>query len=234
MTLPPDVFVAGPARDERFEVRDYWRELANEGVDHDLEFLHRQMAEEIESIEMSARNLVDFPEAPWGLRMEMARQCWDEARHALAFRRLFEKRGGRVGQFPILAFQYRLIMAIPSLAGRLAVANRSFEASGLDAIEEGIESSRRKDDHEFVSLFDAQLADELQHVRYANLWISKLLELGGAREVFELARAMAQAEKAFQTIAGDAGITYPVAEQARREAGFSDEEIEVARQFVTR
>src|SRR5262245_52068252 len=154
-------FAPNPARDARFEVKERWREMTNLSPDHPdvgKEFLHRQLNEEINSLEMAARNLVDFPEADWALRMEIAHQCSDEARHAIAFRRLLEARGGFVGQYPVLNFQYRIIMAIDSLIGRLAVANRSFEASGIDAIQDGIDSSRKKDDADFVRLFDAQLA----------------------------------------------------------------------------
>ncbi len=71
--------------------------MANVPHDHpdaSLEFLTRQMNEEINATEMAARNLVDFPDAEWGLRMAIARQAADEARHAIAFRRLLEERGG--------------------------------------------------------------------------------------------------------------------------------------------
>ena len=33
------------------------------------EFLHRQMNEEINGLEMTARNIADFPDAPWELRI---------------------------------------------------------------------------------------------------------------------------------------------------------------------
>jgi uncharacterized ferritin-like protein (DUF455 family) len=234
VTLDPQLFAEGPVRDGRFNVRQFWNEMANTEVDHDLEFLHRQMAEEIESLEIAARNLVDFPDAPWELRMEIARQAWDEARHVVAFRRLFEQRGGRVGQFPILDFQYRIITRLQSLAGRLTVANRSFEASGIDAIVDGIASATKSGDAEFIALFEQQLADEVQHVRYANDWVPRLVQDGGARAVFDLARSVANADAAFQIVAGEAKITYPVAEDVRREAGFADDEIETAKRFAAR
>ena len=232
--LDPQLFAEGPVRDCRFNVRQFWNEMANSEVDHDLEFLHRQMAEEIESLEIAARNLVDFPEAPWELRMEIARQAWDEARHVVGFRRLFEKRGGRVGQFPILDFQYRIITRLGTLAGRLAVANRSFEASGIDAIVDGLQNASKAGDAEFVALFEQQLADEVQHVRYANEWVPRLVVMEGSRAVFELARSVSSADAAFQVVAGEAKITYPVAEGVRREAGFAEDEIETAKRFAAR
>jgi len=238
MTMDPKLFAEGPQRDARFDVRDKWAEMDNLPANHpdmSLEFLTRQMNEELNSMEIAASNLVDFPEAPWALRMSMARQAADEARHAIAFRRLLEARGGRVGQFPVINFQYRIMMAIPSLIGRLAVANRSFEASGIDAITEGMNSEIRKDDAEFIALFDQQLADEVQHVRFANVWIKKLLAEDGPRTMMALARGIAQGDAAFKEVVGEKNmVTYPVSEDVRREAGFTDDEIQTAHSFVAR
>ena len=105
--------------------------------------------------------------------------------------------------------------AIPSLIGRLAVANRSFEAAGIDAITDGIQSSQRKDDPEFVALFDQQLSDEVQHVRFANVWIKKLVERDGPRALMALARAVAHADAAMKEVVGDDIVYYPVSEAVR-------------------
>ena len=228
MTLDAALFAEDPARDARFEVKERWHDMVNLPHDHPdvhQEFLHRQLNEELNSLEIAARNLVDFADEEWELRMAIARQCADEARHAMAFRRLLERRGGSVGGYPVLNFQYRIMTRIPSLIGRLAVANRSFEAAGIDAIQDGIESSRRRDDLEFTTLFDAQLADEMQHVRFANVWVKKLIERDGPRAVMALARAVSHAETAFRQIVGNDIVVYPVADALRREAGFTEEEI---------
>jgi uncharacterized ferritin-like protein (DUF455 family) len=232
-----ELFGEPPARDSRFEVKERWAEMRNIPEGDPLatqEFLHRQMNEEVNSIEISARNLADFPNAPWELRMAMARQCWDESRHVDAFRRLFEGRGGRVGEFPVLNFQYRIVTHLTSLAGRLTVQNRSFEAAGIDAIKDGIATYGQAHEVDFVELFDAQLADEVQHVRYANDWVKRLAQEGGARVTFEIARSVAQADAALKIVAGGALTTYPVADDIRREAGFTDEEIDSVHNLVQR
>jgi uncharacterized ferritin-like protein (DUF455 family) len=224
-----------PLRDERFQVKESWSELSNlsgSDPDHQIEFLHRQMNEEINSIEISARNLADFPDAPWELRMAIARQCWDEARHCLAFRRLFEACGGRVGQFPVINFQYRIITSINSLAGRLAVQNRSFEAAGIDAIDNSLKSRDEESNANLVALFEMQLADEMQHVRFGNVWVKKLAELEGPRTTFAIAQACAQATEALKRVSQDGTLFYPVASDARREAGFTEAEIESAQRNV--
>jgi len=233
--LDPELFAPGPVRDGRFTVKERWSEMANipPGTPrHQLEFLHRQMNEEVNSLEISARNLTDFKDADWELRMAMARQCWDEARHVVMFRHCFEARGGRVGEFPVLNFQYRIITALDALVGRLAVQNRSFEAAGMDAIQDGLGEAQRSGQDDLAQLLDAQLADEVQHVRYANEWVRLLVERDGPRATFALVRAVARADAAMREVAGDAITFYPVAEEIRREAGFSEDEIETVRRLT--
>lgn len=230
--LDPALFAEAPARDSRFTVCDVWAEMTNLPEDDGQmtpEFLHRQMNEEMNGLEIAARNLTDFPQADWELRMAIARQAWDEARHVVAFRRCYERRGGQVGQFPVMNFQYRIATRIDSLAGRLAVQNRSFEAAGIDAIQDGIEAARRNGQEDLVELLDTQLADEMQHVRYANTWIPRLIEKQGPRATFEVVRAVAQANAALKVVAGEALTVYPVVEELRREAGFSQAEIDTVK-----
>jgi hypothetical protein len=232
------LFAPGPSRDERFEVKDRWIECANLPQDHplrSLEFFHRQMNEEIDSLESSASNLTDFPEADWELRMWLSRQCWDEARHAAMFRRLLENRGGFVGQFPVLNFQYRILTKIDSLVGRLTVQNRSFEAGGIDAITYGIDEARGSGDQELAELFDAQCADEIVHVRFANEWI-RILNRRDPRNLIRMAVAMALAAKAFAAVMGKEGtegVGYPADWESRLEAGFSRDEVRLASDLLS-
>jgi hypothetical protein len=231
--LDPGLFTDGPARDARFTVAERWIDCANFPNGHPLraiEFLHRQMNEEVDSLECSASNLHDFPGADWELRLGLARQCADEARHAAMFRRLFEARGGRLGQYPVLNFQYRIVARIGSLTGRLAVQNRAFEAGGLDAIAVGIEDARQRGDEELAALFDAQRADEIGHVRLANDWVRAATEMD-PRSVLQIGAALAAAAKAFAQVMGPeatAGVRYPADVDGRREAGFTDDEVRLA------
>jgi uncharacterized ferritin-like protein (DUF455 family) len=214
-------------------VVERWKECANFHEGHprrQIEFFHRQMNEEVDSLECSALALTDFPEADWTLRLGLARQCWDEARHAAMFRRMFEARGGVVGQYPVLNFQYRIITRIRSLTGRLAVQNRSFEAGGLDAIAVGTVDARERGDEELAQLFEAQQADEIVHVRFANEWI-RVATQRDPRAVLQIGAALAGASKAFfqvMGLEGTAGVSYPADVAGRREAGFTDEEVGLA------
>lgn len=201
-----------------------------------MEFLHRQMNEEVDSLESSARNLADFPDADWQVRMCLARQCADEARHAAMFRRLFEKRGGELGRYPVLNFQYRIITQFDSLAARLAIQNRSFEAGGLDAITASIKQSRDAGDHELAELYEAQIADEISHVRFANEWIRKLSQ-EDPRNLLRIGKAMKIASEAFFTVMGHEGtegVSYPADREGRLEAGFTPDEVELTAKLMAK
>jgi uncharacterized ferritin-like protein (DUF455 family) len=234
-TIPKGLaaYAPGPARDSRFDVKERWVECLNlpdSHPDRNLEFFHRQMNEEINGLENAARSLADFPDAEWSVRMSIARQAADEARHVLMFRRILENRGGWLGRYPVLNFQYRIISKIDNLVGRLAVQNRTFEAEGVDAVEPEILKAREIGDSELADLFEAQLADEIGHVRFANEYIAEASRTNPLN-VMRVGRALNQAAEAFHWVMGQAAIDsvkYTTNERGRLEAGFSPEEVRFA------
>ena len=237
--LDQALFVPGPLRDPRFVVKERWIECENYPDGHPLhkvQFIHRQMNEEVVGLECSARCLADFPDAPWELRMWLARQCADEARHGHMFRRLLESLGGRIGQFPVLDFQYRIINRAETLVGRLTIQNRTFEAGGLDAVSYMADEIRASGDADLADFFDSQLADEILHVRFANEWVRRAIR-EDPRELLKMGTVMRQAAMAFGQVMGTEateGVRYPTDEQARIEAGFTPEEASLARELATR
>ena len=228
-----DLFAEGPARDNRFKVVEHWIDCANFPSQHPeriVEFLHRQMNEEVNGLECSARGLSDYPDEDWNLRMCMARQCYDESRHAKMFRRLLESKGGTVGKYPVLNFQYRIITKPPDLCSRMAIQNRSFEAGGIDAISYAKDIAKEDGNQELAELYEAQLADEITHVRFANEWIRTAIQKD-PRNILRIGTALSNASKAFVDVMGKEGtegVEYPADFQSRLEAGFTPEEIKLA------
>ena len=137
---------------------------------------HRDVNNEIQSLEIAAQNLADFPDAPWELRLELARQCWDETRHAAIQHRKLLARGGYKGEFPIANTEWAVVCVQTSLEGRLAIQNRSFEAGSLDSMRSEMAVFEALGDRETVELIDALMADEVQHVRFANHWIKRMAD----------------------------------------------------------
>ena len=68
--------------------------------------MHGIFAGELQALEGAGRSLWDFPDAPWEFKMNMARQCWDEARHVQIYEKLLGHVGGHVGMFPEATFLF--------------------------------------------------------------------------------------------------------------------------------
>src|ERR687896_504346 len=108
-----------PARDEFIEVTEagdpyLTDELYVNGEENHVpteaeeqkHFFHGLMDAELCAAELMARNSHEHPDMPWDFHVDMARQCWDEIRHAEVHDRLMATElGCRWGDFPI-GFSY--------------------------------------------------------------------------------------------------------------------------------
>ena len=168
-----------PARDSCFTIvrRDAdMHEYDGSGEVARRELVHRHMSNEITSLDIAAQCLAEFPGAPWGLRLELARQCWDESRHVRVLHRRLLEMGGRKGEFPISTFEWNVTCAIDNLPGRLATQNRTFEAGAMDVVGGLARSLQEAGDGATAQVLEGILADEVQHVRFANRWIKRLAD----------------------------------------------------------
>ncbi len=231
-----------PAREPCFVVAQYASEMVNfsdlSSPESRRERLHRHMNNEIGSIEMAAQCLADFPDAPWELRMALARQTYDECRHVEGLHNRLVELGGRKGEFPISNFEWSVTIAQDSLVARLTLQNRTFEAGQMDLLATLGKSWRAAGDSETGDLLDTILADEVNHVRFANQWIRKLAHEDG-RALMKVAVAIRFLRDANAASAGADGsqdsfekhIRMGVNIDDRRSAGFSDADInEILRQ----
>ncbi len=184
--------VEDPAREPCFTCVNHDSEMVEWTDMSDLsrrERLHRHMNNECGALEIAAQALVDFPEVPWELRLRLARQAADEARHTSALLRRVRQLGGRKGEFPVMNFEWGLTTLLPSMAGRLAVQNRTFEAGLIDLLGSLQHTWREAGDDTTAELLDAILADEIVHVRFGNQWI-RLLTEADPRALLQVARAV--------------------------------------------
>lgn len=213
--------------DEMFETSDF-SEVSRR------ERLHRHMNNETGAIEIAAQCLVDFPEAPWDLRMQLARQCYDESRHVSALYRRLRELGGRKGEFPISNYEWCVTGIQDTLAGRLAIQNRSFEAGLMDLLGNLKKQWRAVGDETTAEVLENILVDEVGHVRFANQWIRKMAQ-ADRRILLKVAAAVRflamsdQAHKPAQNV--EAGTDYKanlgaVNIEDRKHAEFTEEEIE--------
>jgi hypothetical protein len=146
-------------------------------------FFHGLMDAELCAAELMARNSHEHPEMPWDFHVDMARQTWDEIRHAEIHDRLMATElGCHWGDYEI-GFEYFKSIYAYDLLGRLALFNGTSEQKAMWR-----HSHRRKvlvelGQHKVAQVFDYLLADEVPHVHNGKRWGSYLL--GGDEKAYK-------------------------------------------------
>ena len=219
---------ASPAREPAFRVVTDQNQMhkAPYGTDeHRREQLHGNVNEEMQSLEIAAQCLVDFPEESWEFRMCLARQCWDEARHAwLFFNRLVEL-GGYKGEFPVINQEWGVVCQFDSLAARVAVQHRLFEGGSLDVFGEAVVIWAEQGDPKTAGIMDAVLADEIRHTQFGNEWLEGLRkdrprDMLKAIAAMDALRVMSRDLTPPEMVMPPEEHTIAVNEEDRRRAGF--------------
>ncbi len=220
---------------------------ANSPMPYEEDFLksrlHGICAGEFQAMEAAGRTLYDFPDAPWEFQLDMARQVWDESRHADIYLKLLDYVGSYYGEFPEGEVLWSCTQA-EDPAARVAGINRGLEGLACDVFEQLIRLAQNMGDEVIERAVDYVLADEITHVRMGSKWMRKLTEgdperlaraqdfqdnidalfnFGGGRTTVEQAPHLKQrvGDKEFEI---DGGIT--IAREARLLAGFTEEEID--------
>jgi uncharacterized ferritin-like protein (DUF455 family) len=194
--------------------------------------MHGIFVGELQALEGAGRSLWDFPDAPWEFKLNMARQCWDETRHVQIYEKLLEHVGGYAGMFPESTFLFECACADdPAL--RVAGVNRGLEGLACDVFRDMIRYAEAIGDDTMRQAIDYVLADELTHVRFGSDWVKEFTKDDPER--FEKAQEFRRAvDKQFsfggaRSERADAAI--PIAWDDRKEAGFTDQELDELRQI---
>jgi uncharacterized ferritin-like protein (DUF455 family) len=209
-----------------FKVTDY------DSPDATRQLMHGIFVGEIQALEGAGRTCYDFDtgdgpdEVPFAMKLDMARQCWDEARHVEISIKLTEHMGSEIGEF---AEQTMLFEAAcnsdPVL--RLTGVNRALEGLAIDVFNTMRDYGDAVDDPVLYFCEDWMLADEVTHVKMGSDWLRKLTANDKERQknALEFQRTV---DKLF-SFGGFRGENdeNPVhlARRFRTMAGFSDDEI---------
>src|SRR6185437_15561722 len=137
--------------------------------------LHGICAGELQAMEAAGRTLFDFPDAPWEFQLDMARQVWDESRHAEIYMKLLEYVGSYLGEFPESEVLWSCTQ-VDDPACRVAGINRGLEGLACDVFDQIIRMAQRAGDEVIERAVDYVLADEITHVRMGSNWMRKLTE----------------------------------------------------------
>ncbi len=142
--------------------RDAFVEIADAAEPHEQQqVVHSLMGAELCAAELIARSSHEHPDMPWDFHVDMARQCWDEIRHAEVLDRLMgTELNCHWGEYPVDLRDFDAIYPL-DLPGRLdrlpGLADRRRRL-----VDRGTESVARA--------LDFMRADEASHARSGARW----------------------------------------------------------------
>ena len=141
--------------------------------------MHGIFVGEIQALEGAGRTCWDFEtgdgrdEAPFALKLDMARQCWDEARHCEISIKLAEWMGTDPGEFTEATFLYEAACN-PDPVLRLTGVNRALEGLAIDVFNTMRDFGDAAGDPVLEFCEDWMLADEVTHVKMGSDWLRRL------------------------------------------------------------
>jgi uncharacterized ferritin-like protein (DUF455 family) len=194
--------------------------------------MHAIFVGEIQALEGAGRTCFDYDtgdgrnEVPFQMKLDMARQCWDEARHVEISVKLNEHMGTDIGEFAEQTMLFEAAChADPVL--RLAGVNRALEGLAIDVFNTMREFGVATSDPVLSFCEDWMLADEVTHVKMGSDWLRRLTATDQKRQ--EQALDFQRAVDKLFSFGGfrgeDADSPVRLARTFRQLAGFTEAEI---------
>ena len=137
---------------------------------------HQLLYGEVETTDRMGKMISEFPQLPWQMRMELAHQMWDEARHIeIVAKTVEEECGGELGYGP-WSLTWWWMQNEEDPLKRIAVTNSWAEANLMHTLRMWRTKAAERGFTRLAELCDYLQADELTHVKLATHWIRALTE----------------------------------------------------------
>ena len=148
-------------------------EASYEGFRHRF---HQLLYGEVETTDRMGKMLAEFPQLPWEMRLELAHQMWDEARHIEIVAKVVEDElGGELGYGPWSLVWWWMQNDDDPLK-RLTVTNCWAERDLMRTLRQWRREAEERGFTRIADLADYLQADERMHVRLATEWIRRLAD----------------------------------------------------------
>lgn len=142
--------------------------------------MHGIMTGEIQALEGAGRTAHDFAAGdgtndtvPFALKLDMARQAWDEARHVEISAKLSDWMGTELGEFAENTVLFSAACSDDPVL-RLAGVNRALEGLAIDVFTQMKEFGDLAGDPFLEFCEDWMLADEVTHVKMGSDWLRRV------------------------------------------------------------
>ena len=194
--------------------------------------MHGIFTGEIQALEGAGRTCYDFDigtgegDVPFELKLDMARQCWDEARHCEISVKLSDHMGTEIGEFTENTLLYEAACNTDPVL-RLTGVNRALEGLAIDVFNTMREFGDVSSDPVLYYCEDWMLADEVTHVKMGSDWLRTVTKNDKERQgkALEFQRTVDKLFSLGGFRSEDDKSPVHLARAFRQQAGFTDDEI---------
>ncbi|MEN9505575.1 MAG: hypothetical protein RI958_1501 [Actinomycetota bacterium] len=164
---------------------------------------------------------------PFALKLDMARQAWDEARHVEISVKLSDWMGSEIGEFAENTVLFQAACSTDPVL-RLAGVNRALEGLAIDVFTTMKEFGDLAGDPYLEFCEDWMLADEVTHVKMGSDWLRRVTEHDPERrkKALEFQNVVDKLFSYGGTRSDSQESPIGLARRFRELAGFSDDEVE--------
>ena len=195
--------------------------------------MHGIFVGEIQALEGAGRTCFDFEtgtgreQAPFAMKLDMARQCWDEARHVEISVKLSDWMGSEIGQYAENTVLFEAACSSDPVL-RLAGVNRALEGLAIDVFTTMKEFGDLAGDQYLEFCEDWMLADEVTHVKMGSDWLRKITENDPERrkKALEFQNVVDKLFSYGGTRSDSQESPIGLARRFRELAGFTDDEVD--------
>lgn len=166
---PHHLRIAYKGRSARMPHHSGFREARLRAVAHHIMANH-----ELQALEVMARTLLAFPDAPPDFRRGVARIMMDEQRHTRMHVRRIRANGLDFGDLPVNGHVWLRARAARGVLGYLACLPLTFESGNLDHSLQFAAAFERAGDGKGRDILRAIHIDEIDHVAFGVEWLRRL------------------------------------------------------------
>lgn len=159
--------------------RSGFRPQDEDAPDAARRLMHGIFTGEIQALEGAGRTCYDFnvgtgpDDVPFELKLDMARQCWDEARHCEISIKLGDHMGTEIGEYSEATTLFEAACH-PDPVFRLCGVNRALEGLAIDVFTTMRDFAEELQDPVLWFAEDWMLADEVTHVKMGSTWLREV------------------------------------------------------------
>jgi uncharacterized ferritin-like protein (DUF455 family) len=180
--------------------------------------LHDLASIELQAMELAARSMFEYADAPAEFRKELAELAIGESRHLTLCLDAIESLGYAWGHWDVHLTLWNTVSPTDSLLDRILIVHRYLEGSGLDAGDSILRRLKGVRADRALATVELIVREEIDHVAFGTRWYRKVAELNGI-----------DAEKDFCSRIKEISLKAPrrerIAHSLREQAGFSAAEI---------